>query len=82
MSKADEIAEQLAAEALDFEKRTGNASVVNEMGKIIGASSATLEDAFLNTVRVLRAEALARAYFDDIKTKGTSSRTAAVNADD
>ncbi len=82
MSKADAIAQQLAEDALAYEKRTGDATVVNEVSKIIGASSSTLQDAFLTAIRVLRAEAQARAYLKDMETKGSSNRTMAINADD
>ena len=82
MSKADAIAQQLAEDALAYEKRTGNATVVNEVSKIIGASSSTLQDAFLTAIRVLRAEAQARAYLKDMETKGSSSRTVAIDADE
>ncbi|MGB5558007.1 MAG: hypothetical protein WBN04_08335 [Paracoccaceae bacterium] len=82
MSKADELAERLAIDALDYEKRSGNSAVVTEIGKIVGASSSTLQDAFLTAVRVLRAEAQARAYLAEMETKGESSLTMAINADD
>ncbi len=82
MSKVDDIAETLANDAIAYEKKSGNTSVVSEVGKIIGSSSATLQDAFLTAVRVLRAEAQARAYLDDMETKGSSKRTVAINADD
>ncbi len=82
MSKVDEIAEKLALDALDYEKTTGNGSVVTEIGKIVGASSSTLQDAYLTAVRVLRAEKLARAYLEEMKTKGASSLTVAIDADD
>ena len=81
MSRVDDIAEKLAEDALDYEQRSGNASVVTEVSKIIGASSSTLQDAFLTAVRVRRAEALARAYLSDMESKGSSSRTVAVEAD-
>ncbi len=82
MSKADELAERLAIDALAYEKRSGNSAVVTEIGKIVGASSSTLQDAFLTAVRVLRAEAQARAYLAEMETKGESSLTMAINADD
>ena len=82
MSKVDEIAERLAVDALAYEKKTGNTSVVTEVGKIVGASSSTLQDAFLTAVRVMRAETLARSYLEDMETKGASSRTVAIDAND
>jgi len=82
MSKVDELAEKLAIDALAYEKRSGNTSVVSEVGKIVGASSSTLQDAFLTAVRVLRAEKQARAYLKEMEAKGESSLTVAINADD
>ena len=82
MSRAEDIADKLAQDALDYEKTSGSATVVTEISKILGASSSTLQDAFLTAVRVLRAEAQARRYLEEMKTKGESKLTVAINADD
>ena len=82
MSKADEIAEKLAEDALAYEKSSGNSAVVTEIGKIVGASSSTLQDAYLTAIRVLRAEAQARKYLEEMKAKGSSDLTVAIDADD
>ena len=82
MSKPDDIAQKLAEDALAYEKSSGNSAVVTEIGKIVGASSATLQDAYLTAIRVLRAEERARAYLEEMKAEGKSSLTVAINADD
>ena len=56
MSILDDIADRLAQEALVIADATNNDSFTDDVAKIIGASSATMEEAFLTSVRVRRAE--------------------------
>jgi len=61
MEYLEQIADGLARELLEIEARTGNQDLVDEVMKTIGASSTTLEEAFLTAVRIRRAEARALA---------------------
>ena len=60
MGLLDDMADELAQLALEDEKATGDVNIVAEVGEILGASSQTLQEAFLTAVRVRRAEARAR----------------------
>ncbi len=59
MDYLEQIADNLAREVLEVEEVTGDEDLVNEVMKTIGASSTTLEEAFLTAVRIRRAEARA-----------------------
>jgi ABC-type molybdenum transport system ATPase subunit/photorepair protein PhrA len=62
-----QVADKLAQEVLKVERETGNEDLVEEIKKVIGASSTTLEEAYMTAIRVRRAEARARALLDDIR---------------
>ena len=51
-----EVADELARESLDLYEKTGDEDIFQEVTKIIGASSQTLEEAYKTAVRVRRAE--------------------------
>jgi len=54
------VAGELADEALADQAASGDIKIVDQIGEILGASSQTLEEAFLTAVRVRRAETRAR----------------------
>jgi len=60
MSLTEDIADELALKALDAAEKAGSTKVVDEIADILGASSQTLQEAFLTAVRVRRAEVRAR----------------------
>lgn len=51
-----DVADQLARESLEIFEKTGDEDIFQEVTKIIGASSQTLEEAYKTAVRVRRAE--------------------------
>ncbi len=51
-----EVADELAQRALEIWELTGDEDIFDEVTKIIGTSSQTLEEAFKTAVRVRRAE--------------------------
>jgi hypothetical protein len=53
------VANELALEVLQLVKDTGDEDIVDEVKKVIGASSTTLEEAYMTAVRVRRAESRA-----------------------
>ncbi len=65
MEFLEQVADGLAKEALEIEEATGDEELINEIMKTIGASSTTLEEAFLTAVRIRRAEARALAVLAD-----------------
>ena len=54
MDYLEQIADNLAKEVLEVEEITGDEELVKEVMKTIGASSTTLEEAFLTAVRIRR----------------------------
>ena len=64
MDYLEEVADKLALEVLEAECQTGNDELFLEVKKTIGASSTTLEEAFLTAIRVRRAEARGRAVLE------------------
>ena len=67
MGITDDIADELAIEALKLEERTGDDKVVTKISEILGASSQTTQEAYLTSVRVRRAEKRARDYLAEMK---------------
>ena len=51
-----DVADELARESLAIFEKTGDEDIFQEVTKIIGASSQTLEEAYKTAVRVRRAE--------------------------
>lgn len=66
MGVTDDIADELAIEALKLEGQTGDETIVTKVSEILGASSQTTQEAFLTSVRVRRAEARARVFIADM----------------
>lgn len=60
MALVDTLADDLARETLEAIEKSGNQKLATEMAEVIGASSPTMEEAFLTAVRVRRAERRAR----------------------
>jgi len=81
MSLTDDLAEKLAFDVLELERTSGNDTLAAEVSKVIGASSTTLQDAYLTAVRNLRADRQARKYMDDLKKKGESEINIVAPAD-
>ena len=61
MSLQDDVADRLAIKVLEIVDETGDEDVIEEVKKVIGTSSTTLEEAYMTAVRVRRAEARALA---------------------
>lgn len=61
-SLTQELAEKLAEDTFKVMKATGDDRFFMEVAKVIGASSTTLEEAYLTAVRVRMAERRARAF--------------------
>lgn len=66
MGVTDEIADELAIEALKLEKETGDEKIVNKVSEILGASSQTTQEAYLTSVRVRRAQLRAKEFLGGI----------------
>ena len=65
MSYLDKTADELADLALAESIASGNEKIVDNIGEVLGASSQTLQEAYLTAVRVRRAEKRARKMLAD-----------------
>lgn len=61
-----DVADELARKALEIFEASGDEDIFDEVTKIIGTSSQTLEEAFKTAVRVRRAE---RRALEMLKTR-------------
>ncbi|MEL6203950.1 MAG: hypothetical protein AAFR47_01375 [Pseudomonadota bacterium] len=59
MQFIEKVAERLAVETFEQAQAIGDQDLVEHVGKSIGASSTTLEEAYFTCIRYLRAEARA-----------------------
>jgi len=73
MELVETLADALAKEALAAMEKTGDKKLADEMSEVIGASSPTLQEAFLTAVRIRRAEKRARELLTDFKEHGRKS---------
>lgn len=71
-SYVQRVAGELADLAIADERASGDIGIIDEIAKIVGASSQTLEEAFMTAVRVRKAEERARAMLLDRKANGYS----------
>ena len=69
-SYVQRVADELADLALADQKASGDIAIVDAIGDILGASSQTLQETYLTSVRVRRAEERARAMLDSRKANG------------
>ena len=60
MALTEDMADEIAQLALAEETRSGDEIIIAQVAEILGASSQTLQEAFLTSDRVRRAERRAR----------------------
>ena len=73
MSSIDDMGFKLADAALQEAAQSGDEKLVDRIAAMLGASSQSLEEAFLTGVRVRRAENRALEMIEDSKSKRGSS---------
>lgn len=66
------LADDLAQEAIALARELGDEDLVTEVANVIGAGSATTQEAFLTAVRIRTAEARARAYLAERRAQGAA----------
>ena len=62
MSDVTSMANKLAEECIAVQKEVGNDRLFMEVAQVLGASSQTLEEAFLTAVRTRMAESAGRRF--------------------
>lgn len=73
MAILEQIADGLAKDALALAEEVGDEEVVEEVAKVIGASSPTVEEAFRTAVRMRRAELRGRRILTQIRERGAKN---------
>lgn len=77
----EKIAGELAELALADERRSEDDRIVDDISEIVGASSQTLQEAFLTAVRVRRAERRARQLLADRAAEQLNNATPLLTKD-
>lgn len=65
MSYVENLGEKLARDVLKIQAETNDLNIVQEVSKVLEASSSTLHEAYMTAVRVYDAEKRARRLLDD-----------------
>ncbi len=73
MSFIDDMGLSLADNALAEAAASGDEKLVDRIAAMLGASSQSLEEAFLTGIRVRRAEARAKEMIDESKKKRSAN---------
>jgi hypothetical protein len=66
MSLLEEMGDRIARKAIEAEVRFDDPTIPDDIGKAIGATSTTLQEAYLTALRVHRAANRAERLLDDI----------------
>ena len=64
MSITETLADELARDTIEAMERIGNDRLFTEVAKVLGASSTTLQEAFLTSIRVRLAERRGRVFLE------------------
>ncbi|MCK4712081.1 MAG: hypothetical protein KAT26_04295 [Marinosulfonomonas sp.] len=62
MGIVEDLADELAKDALKATDDTGDDTVIAQVAEILGADSVTTQEAFLTAIRVRKADRRARAF--------------------
>ena len=65
MGVLEDLADDLAKDALAFADEADDTHVVDEISTIVGATSSTLQEAYLTSIRMRIAEARGRQLLED-----------------
>ncbi len=65
MDFVTDLGDRLALDALKAEAELGDDRLVEQLSTNIGSASQTLQEAFMTSVRIRRAEAKGRKWLDD-----------------
>lgn len=69
-SLMDEIADLLARDVIKAAQELGDDTLITEIGRVIGASSTTTQEAFMTAVRVRLSEQRARKALEERIARG------------
>ena len=77
MSLTEDIADELAKKTMVIIGGTDDNELVNDVATAIGASSATLQEAYLTAMRIRRAENRAFVILDKFEKDGPKKKSSA-----
>ena len=70
MRVVEELADNLAKDAIELAKKLGNDDVISETAKVLVATSSTMEEAYMTSIRVRLAKRRARRFLEE-KAQGS-----------
>ena len=70
MRVVEELADNLAKDAIELANKLGNDDVIYEAAKVLVATSSTMEEAYMTSIRVRLAERRARRFLEE-QAQGT-----------
>ena len=70
MRLVEELADNLAKDAIELANKLGNDDVICEAAKVLVATESAMEEAYRTSIRVRLAERHARRFFEE-KAQGT-----------
>lgn len=65
MRVVEELADNLAKDAIELANELGNDDIIYETAKVLVATSSTMEEAYITSIRVRRAERRARRFLEE-----------------
>jgi hypothetical protein len=65
MRDVEEIADNLGKYAIELANKLGNDNVICETAKVLVATSSTIEEAYMTSIRVRLAERRARRFLEE-----------------
>ena len=70
MRVVEELADNLAKDAIELANKLGNDDIIYETAKVLVATSSTMEEACMTSIRVRLAERRARRFLEE-KAQGS-----------
>ena len=65
MRVVEELADNLAKDAIELANELGNDYIIYETAKVLAATSSTIEEAYMTSLRVRLAERRARRFLEE-----------------
>lgn len=65
MRVVEELADNLAKDAIELANELGNDDIIYETAKVLVATSSTMEEAYMTSMRVRLAERRARRFLEE-----------------
>ena len=75
MSVIDDLADALAKDAIVLANQLGDDDIIYKTAKILSATSSTMEEAYMTSIRVRLAERRARMFLSEEANKINAAKT-------